>query len=110
MAEGLSFSTPHFRSMQYLTMEIKEMRKERKKETSRGFQNGEGLSTSYEHYKQPMVQKVPQHPTMPTFLAEGNEWHGDGGYLEHETLSDYLAEYSSQSRAFKENINLQLFF
>lgn len=47
---------------------------------------------------------------MSTFLAEGYEWHGDGGYLENETLSNYLAEYKSQSRAFKENITLQWFF
>ena len=76
--------------MQNLTMEIKEMRRERQKETSRGFQNGEGPSTSYQQYKQPVVPKVPQRPTMPTFLVEENEWHGDGGYLEHETPSDYL--------------------
>ena len=83
------------------------MRRERKKETSRGFQNGEVPSTSYQHYKQSMVHKVPQRPSMPTFLAEGNEWHGYGGYLEHETLSDYLLEYKSQSREFKENLNFQ---
>ena len=93
MEEGLIFSTLLFRSMQDLNMEIKEMRRERQKETSRGFQNGEGPSTSYHQYKQLAVQKVPQCPTMPTFLVEINEWHGDGGYLEHDTLTDYIAEY-----------------
>ena len=65
---------------------------------------------SYQQYKKLVVQKVPQCHTMPTFLAEGNEWHGDGGYLEHETLSDYLAEYKSQYIAFKENLTFQHFF
>ena len=92
MAEGLSFATLLFISMRELTMEIKGMGRERKKETLRGFHNGKGLSTSYQQYKQLMVEKVPQYPTMPTFILEGNEWHGDGGYLEHETLSDYLVE------------------
>ena len=47
---------------------------------------------------------------MPTFLVEGNEWHGDGGYLEHETVSDYLEEYKYKSRAFKENLTFQQYF
>ena len=47
---------------------------------------------------------------MPTLNVEGNEWHGDGGYLEHETPSDFIAEYRSQSGAFKYNLNFQYFF
>ena len=69
----IEFFHTSLRSMHDLPMEIKEIRRERKNETSRGFQNGEGMSTSYQQYKQPMLQKVPQCPTMPTFLAKGNE-------------------------------------
>ena len=90
MAEGLSFSTLLFIFMQDLTME--EMRRERKKETSRMFQNEEGPRTSYQQNKQLTMQRAPHHSSMSTFFAEGHEGHGDGGYLEHETLRNYLAE------------------
>ena len=92
MAEGLNFATLLFRYMQDLSKETKEMRRGRQRETSRGFQNEEGPRTSYQQHKQPTMQRAPQHFSISSFLAEGDEWHGDGGYLENETPSTYLAE------------------
>ena len=46
---------------------------------------------------------------MSTFFEEEGERHGDGGNLDHDILSDYLAEYKSQSRDFKDNITLPHF-
>ena len=57
-----------------------------------GFKMEKFQKTYYQQCKKRAVQNIPQRPIMPTFLAEGNEWHGDGGYLEHETLSDYIVE------------------
>ena len=46
---------------------------------------------------------------MPFSFKEENKRHGDGGHLDHEILSKYLAEYKSQPRAFKENLTLPQF-
>ena len=55
------------------------------------------------------MQRAPQHFSMSTFLAEGNEWHADGEYLEHETQIDYPTEYKYQSKSFYENMTFQHF-
>ena len=44
---------------------------------------------------------------MPTFLAREEI---EGETPKEETLGDYLQEYESQSRRFKENLNFQGFF
>ena len=46
---------------------------------------------------------------MSTFFEEEGERHGYGGNLYHEILSEYLAEYKSQPRSFKENLSLPQF-
>ena len=48
-----------------------------------------------------------QHGTMPTFLAREEE---EGDTPKEETLGEYLQEYESQSRRFKEHLNFQVFF
>ena len=62
------------------------MRSERKKETSRRFQNEEGPITSYQQQKKLVMQRAPQYSTMSTLFEEESEWNGDGGNLEYETL------------------------
>ena len=55
------------------------------------------------------MHRAPKKHVMP-FHFEGEEKrHGDGGRLDHEILSEYLAEYKSQPRAFKENLTLPRF-
>ena len=44
---------------------------------------------------------------MPTFLAREEE---EGDTPKEETLGDYLQEYESQSRRFKEHLSFQGFF
>ena len=39
---------------------------------------------------------------MSTSFSEEGERHEDGGNLDHEILSEYLAEYKPEPRAFKE--------
>ena len=46
---------------------------------------------------------------MPFPFGEEDKKHGEGGHLEHEILSRYLAEYKSQPRAFKETLTLPQF-
>ena len=44
---------------------------------------------------------------MPLFFEDKR--HRDGGNLDHEILSEYLAEYKSQPRAIKKNLTLPEF-
>ena len=43
--------------------------------------------------------------TMPFSFEEEEKRHGDVGHLDHEILSEYLVEYKSQPRAFKDSHN-----
>ena len=53
------------------------------------------------------TQSDLQHCSMPTFLArEEVEWETP----KEETLGDYLQEYESQSKRFKEHLSFQEFF
>ena len=86
--------------------EIKEMRMEIIKESSKGFHLGEGSGMSHHWNDQPVYQpQVSQHSTMPTFLAVGNE-----GFQEHESLENYFEEYESQNHRFKYHLIFQEFF
>ena len=73
----------------------------------RGFQDKEGPCTSYQQKRKPILRKAPKQYSMSASFEEEDERHGDGGNLYHEILSEYIAEYKSQSRAFKENLTLQ---
>ena len=46
---------------------------------------------------------------MPFPFEEEDKRHGYEGILDHEILSEYLAEYKSQLRAFKENLSIPQF-
>ena len=79
---------------------------ERHKETPRRFLLGESFGTSHHSGEQPLMQKVSQRSTMPTFLAVGN---GGGGPQAQENLEDYFLEYESQSQRFKDNLKFREF-
>ena len=95
MKEYCSFSTPLFRSMKDLSKEVKQMKRERKKEYLRRIFDEEGLSTSYQQKREPENHISPHRSTIPNFSEEG-EWYRNKGKKEpetHETLSLYLEEY-----------------
>ena len=102
----MSFISYLFRSIKNLSREVKQMREERCNETSRGFQDEEGPCASYKHKKELLFHRAPNKYAIPFPFEAEDKRHGDGGNLDHEILSEYLAEYKSQSRAFKENLTL----
>ena len=72
-------------TMQDISKEIKEMRMERQKDTTRGFLHGESSRTSHHWGEQPVVHQVSQCSTVPTFLTVGNKGEGP---QEQEALGD----------------------
>ena len=107
--EIMSFSSSLFRFKKDLTNEVKKIIMERNNETSLGFQDEEGPCASYQQKKKPVLHRAPKQYTMPFSFEEEGKRHGDGGHLDHEILSEYLAEYKSQTNAFKENLTLPQF-
>ena len=105
MMEGMSFISSLFRSTRDLTKEVKQRRMERSNETIIGFQDGEGPCTSYQQKEDLVFHRDPNKHAMPFPFEEKR--HEDGEHLYHEILSEYLAEYKSQPRAFKENLTLR---
>ena len=106
MMERMSFISSIFRSKRDLTKEVKQRRMKRNNETSLGFQDEEGPCTSYQQKKQLVLHRDPKKNAIPFPFEEEDKRHGDGGHLDHGILSEYLAEYKSQPRAFKENLTL----
>lgn len=92
--------------MQGINKYIKVMRMERCRDSPRGIVH-KG-SSGFSHYgcENSATPSYLQHGTMPTFLARGKE---EGDTPKEETLGDYLQEYESQSRRFKEHLNFQRF-
>ena len=78
-------------------------------DTTLGFQDEEGPCTSYEKKKYLVLHRAPKKNCMPLPFEREEKRHGDGGHLDHEILSEYLAKYKSQPRAFKENLTLPQF-
>ena len=81
MMEKMRLLSLVFRSKKGLSQEVNKKRERRCTETPRGFQEEEGPCTSYSHK---------------------GEDKRHGGHLDHHILSQYLVEYKSQPRAFKE--------
>ena len=88
MMEKMSLLSSILISRNNLSQEVKKMKEKRCQETPRGFQEEEGPCTSYSH-------------------KEEDQWHGR--HLEHQILSEYLVEYSTQPRAFKETLSFPQF-
>ena len=54
-----------------------------------------------------VLHRAPKKHAIPfSFQENGHEY---GGNIDHEIRSEYLAEYKSQPRAFKENLTLPEF-
>ena len=69
MKEDYNFSTPIFRSMQDLSKEVNQMKRERKIKDPRIILDEEGPSTSY-HQRKLEKHRSPQRSTMPTFFQK----------------------------------------
>ena len=109
MVEKTIFISSLFRYKRDLTKEVKQRKVDKSNETTLGFQDEEGPCTSYQQKKNLVLHRAPKKHTMPFPFEEEDKRHGDGGHLDHEILSEYLAEYKSQPRAFKENLTLPQF-
>ena len=103
--ESKDFPKILLRAMQDLAREIKEMRMDRIKESSKGFHLGESSGMSHHWNDQPVYQpQFSQRSTMPKFFVVGNE-----GFQGHESLEDYFEEYESQNQRFKYHLSFQEF-
>ena len=112
MKEDYSLATPLFISMQDLSKDVNQMKKESQKEDPRRRFDEEGPRTSYQQKRRPEYHRSPHRYTMPTFLEEGESCRKEERREpeNHETLSIYLEVYKAQSRSFKEILSLQEFF
>ena len=63
---------------------------EKRSEATLGFQDEEGPCTSYQQKEDPVFHRAPKKHPMPIYFEDNK--HGDGGNLDHEILSEYLAE------------------
>ena len=89
--------------MHELKREIKGMRRERHEGPSIIFTHEGSSISSYYVCENSPTQSDLQWGTMPTFFAREEE---EGETPKEETLGEYLQEYESQSRRFKEHSNL----
>ena len=106
MMEIMSSISSPLRSKGDLIKEVKHRKVEKINETTLGFQDEEGPCTSYQQKKDLILHRAPKKHTMPFSFGEEDKRHGYGGHLDHEILNEYIIEYKSQPRAFKENLNL----
>ena len=74
MKEDCSFVTLLFRSFQYLSKEVNQMKRERQRKDPRRILDEEGTSTSYQQQRRSENHRSPHRSTMPTFFEEG-EWY-----------------------------------
>ena len=79
------------------------MRNERQADILKMFAHEGSPTTSYDVCEHSATQSDLQHCSMPTFLARGEE---EGETPKEETLGDYLQEYESQSKRFKEHLRV----
>ena len=84
----------------------------RQRETPRGFQIGEGSSTSHhlqEHNAtQHMASHAPTRSTMPTFLAADTGARAQQE-LEPGHMGDYFAEYHAYGQEFRDALSFRDF-
>ena len=73
-----NFSTPFFRSIQDLSKQVYQMKKERQKKDPRRIFEEEGPSTSYQQQRRLENYKSPHRSTMPTFFEEGERYRSKG--------------------------------
>ena len=100
--KGKEFSKTLFQTMHEMKSEIRGMRNERHENILERFAHEESPSSSYDVCEDSVTQSDLQHCSMPTFLAREE---AEGETPKEETLGDYLQEYESQSKRFKEHLS-----
>ena len=85
---------------------IKEMRREKHGDPSTRFGNQQSSSSSYYGCEYSATQSDLKRPTSHMFMTNEME---KGDVPKRETLGDYLQEYESQSKRFKDHLNFQGF-
>ena len=102
MMRRMSFVSSFFKSMKNLSKEVKQKEEKISSETSRGFE--EAPFISYDKKRKQVLQRDPKNWTIPFPFENKDKLQEDGGHLDHKILSEYLVEYKSQPRAFKETL------
>ena len=83
------------------------MRREKHGDPSKIFVHEESPSSPYYGCEHSATPSDLKHSTRPMFISSGME---EGNVPKKETLGDYLQEYESQSKRFKDHLNFQEFF
>ena len=104
--KGKEFSKTLFQTMHELKSEIRGRRRESHENPARRIAHEESPSSSYYVCENSSTQSNQQCCSIPTFLARGE---AEGETPKEETLGDYLQEYESQSRSFREHLSFQEF-
>ena len=107
LSGGKEFSKLLLQTLQYISKDIKEMRRERHGDPSRRFSHEESSNYLYYGCDHSTTPSYLQCSTIHIFMASEME----KGYVpKKETLGDYLQEYESQSKRFKYHLKFQGFF
>ena len=103
MSRGKEFSKFLLQTLQCISKDIKEMRREKHGDPSTRFVHEEISSYGCDHSATPSNL---QSFTRPMVIISEKE---KGDVPKKETLGDYLQEYESQSKRFKDHLNFQGF-
>ena len=106
MSRGKRFSKLLFQNIHGISKDIKEMRRERHGSPSTRKVHEERSSSSYYGCEYSATPSYLKHSTRHMFLTNEME---KGDVPKRETLSDYLQDYESQSKEFKDHLNFQGF-
>lgn len=102
--EEEELSNLFLQTMQSIKGDIKKMRREMCREYSREFESNENSRFLHDECENAATHYDPQHILMSIFTMREME---EEEMPKMETLSDYLQEYESQNKRFKDHINFQ---
>ena len=106
LSEGKNFSKLLLQTLHGIKKDIKEMRREKHGDPSTRSIHEERSSSSYYGCEHSATSSHLQCSTNHMFMTKKME----KGYVPRkETLGDYLQEYESQSKRFKDHLNFQGF-
>ena len=100
----MSLLSSLFRSSKNLSVEVKKGEERRSSETYREFQEEEEPCTSYDQKRRPVMWRDPNNWNLPFTFEKEDKLQKYRGHLDHKILKEYLVEYKSQPRAFKETL------
>ena len=106
LSGGKKFSKLLLHTLHGIIKDIKEMRREKHGDPSTRFGHEEIPSSSYYEYDHSAIPSNLKCSTSHMFMTKKME---RGDVLKKETLGDFLQEYESQTKRFKDHINFQEF-